>query len=286
MGSWKYRYEHIPLLRTMRPTPRVLLGRILFWTEKKDGECVALFVNESNHIQIGSRNQAKAQSDIINKVSVICKEDYDKCVMLLREYPQFVLYVEECMKGRSVTGAELYKEPHLFLFDIYDRGAEKYLNYTAVHQHAYHHEIPVVKLYAKTRHRSMKDLLKFANHVLEYCKAVGLEGMVIKPQKPYIKSLIGWDLGYVQAKVKLDTPKEKERKIVKGEVILPPIPENEILGAINKAHQDLGDEAMKDVSKAMPLIAQYVGEECKKHYYSKPANKLFIYYKEYLRQHL
>jgi len=93
-------------------------------------------------------------------------------------------------------------------------------------------------------------------------------------------------LGYVQAKVKLDVPKAKKKKIDKGDPIYPPIPENEILGAINKANQDLGNEVFKDVSKAMPLIAQYVGEECKKHLYSKPKTKLFILYKEYLSRML
>jgi len=277
--GWKYQYVHIPNLETMRPTPRVLLGRILFWTEKKDGECVAIW-DKAGKVQISSKNQEQANSDIVNKVQR--SEDYPKVLRLLKENPQYVLYVEECVKGRSVTGAEEYDRDYLFLFDIYDRDAEKYLNYTAVHQHAYHHEISVVKLYARTRHRSMKDLLKFANHVLLYCKEVHLEGMVIKPQKPYIKSLTGWDLGYVQAKVKLDVPKVKKVKIAKGEAIYPPIPENEILGAINKAHQDLGDEGIKNVSKAMPLIAQYVGEECKKHYYSKSPKTLFFYYKEYL----
>lgn len=203
---------------------------------------------------------------------------------LLEENPQFIAYVEECVKGRSVTGAELYDRDYLFLFDIFDRGSGKYLNYTAVHQHAYHHGIPIVKLWAKTRHRSIKDLLKFANHALLYCKEMHLEGMVIKPQKPYIITPNGLDLGYVQAKVKLDVPQPKKKKIARGEPIYPPIPENKILGAINKAHQDLGDEEMKDVSKAMPLIAQYVGEECKKHLYSKPTKKLFIYYKKYLER--
>lgn len=281
--GWKLKYVHIPHLESLKPTPRILLGRILFWTEKKDGECVALWLKDDK-VQISSRNQEDASSDIKNKVSVICKKDYDKCIALLRENPQFVLYVEECMKGRSVTGAEFYDEPHLYLFDIYDLNVKRYLNYTAVHQHAYHHKIPVVKLYAKTRHRSMKDLLKFANHVLSYCKEIEIEGMVIKPQKPYITTPNGWDLGYVQAKVKLDVPKPKKRKIARGKPIYPPIPENEILGAINKAHQDLGNEAMKEVSKAMPLIAKYVGEECKKHFYSKPTKKLFIYYKKYLER--
>ena len=285
MEDWKY--QHISILESLKPTPRILLGQYLFWTEKKDGECISLWINKSNHIQVSSKNQENAHEDIKHKVTVLCKEDYDKCVELLEENPQFVLFVEECKKGRSVTGAEVYNRHTLFLFDIYDRNAEKFLNYTAVYQHAYHYKIPVVGLYAKTRHRTMKDLLKFANHALEYCKEEAhIEGIVIKAYE-IPEGFEKWEAfkrGLIQAKIKLDIPEPKKRKIAKGEVIYPPIPENEILGAINKAHQELGDTDIQDVSKAMPLIAQYVKEECKKHLYSTPIKKLFFYYKNYLER--
>jgi len=152
-----------------------------------------------------------------------------------------------------------------------------------VHQHAFHHKIPIVKLYAETRHRSMKDLLKYKNHVLEYCHAMGEEGMVIKAYKipEQFKNWEAFKHGLIQAKVKIDVPEPKKRKISKGLPILPPIPENEIFGAINKAHQELGDEKFMETKLAMPLIAKFVGEECKKHLYSKPQVKLFRLYGEY-----
>jgi len=275
--GYKFKYPHIPLLVTMRPTPRILLGRRLFWTEKKDGECVTIWLREKdNKVCIASRNQEDANQDIKHRVTT--SEDYPKVLKLLEQHPQFVCYVEECKKGRSITGAEEYDRTYLFLFDIYDKKAEYFLNYVAVHQHAYHHKIPIVGLFAETRHRSMKDLLKFRNHALKHCEAVGLEGMVIKPRN-YIK-----DYGYIQAKVKLDVPEPKQKKISKGQPIYPPIPENEILGAVNKAHQELGDKKFKEIRLAMPLIAQYVGEECKKHFYSSPKGKLIIYYREYLER--
>jgi len=34
--GWEFRYVHIPNLITMKPTPRILLGQKLFWTEKRD----------------------------------------------------------------------------------------------------------------------------------------------------------------------------------------------------------------------------------------------------------
>jgi hypothetical protein len=271
--GWEYKYPHIPLILSMRPTPRVLLGKYLYWTIKEDGECCALWIKDDSP-NISSRNLDIALQDIQHR----CREceDFPKMLELLEEHPQFVIYFEECKEGRSVTGVKVYPRTMLVVFDIYDRSAEKFLPYVAVHQHCFHHKIPVVKLYAKTRHRSMKDLLKFKNHVLEHCHAIKEEGMVVKT---YSK-----EFGYVQAKVKIDTPEPERKKIQRGEPIFPPIPDNEIFGAINKAHQELGDDKIRDVKLAMPMVAKFVKEECKKHLYSSPKGKLFNYWKEYLER--
>ena len=278
-SGWN-RYPRIPNLQTMRhPNARVLLGKRLFWTYKRDGSNIAIWFLKKHKrskqvIQISSRNMLDASQDLQTLVKTT--EEYPKILKLLEENPQFRVYVEACRKGRSVTGAELYDRNFLIVFDIYDRAAEKFLPYVNVHQHCYHWKISVVKLYAETRHRSMKDLLKFKNHILEYCEAMHLEGMVVKTRdKTY---------GYVQAKVKLDVPEPLKKLIKKGQPILPPIPENEILGVVDKAWQELGTEDFKDVRKAMPLIAQLVGKECKKHLYSSPKKKLFGYYKTYLER--
>lgn len=281
--TWAYHYPRIPHLLMLKPTPRILLGRRLFWTEKKDGSNIAIWMNNNQQLMISSRNQEFASQDL--QTLVKSTEEYSKVLELLKENPQFIVYVEACLKGRSITGAELYDKNCLFVFDIYDRESKKFLPFVNTHQRCYHHNIPIVQIYAETRHRSMKDLLKFRNHVLKYCKDMELEGMVIKPRRPYITTKkFGFDLGYVQAKVKLDIPEPKKRKIVKGEPIYPPIPTNEILGAIDKAWQELGNYAFRDVRQAMPLIARLVSEECKNHLYSNPIKKLFTYYKEYLER--
>ena len=276
--GWLFQYKHIGNLETMKPSPRVLLGKILLWTFKRDGECVTIWINEENNIQISSKNNIQAQADIIHRVTT--SEDYPKIVELLKEYPQMVCYVEECPKGLSVTRVETFDRTYLFLFDMYDRGAEKYLGYTNVHQYAFHFNIPVVKLWAKTRHTSMKSLRKMADECLIYCKENHLEGMVIKPQSVYIND--GFGKHYIQSKVKQDVPKRVKTKMDKGAPKLPAIPENEVLNSINKAHQDLGDEKIKDVKIAMPLIAKYVSESCKQHFYSKPPKNLYSYYTLYI----
>lgn len=183
MGSWDFRYPSIPNFPNLRPTPRLLLGKRLFWTHKEDGECVTIWINEKiatgeKFVQISSRNQIDAQSDIVERVK--SSEDYPKVLGLLEENPEFVCYVEECPEGLSVTRVKKYDRTYLFLFDIYDRSAEKFLPYVIVHQHAFHYKIPVVELYAETRFTSMKQLLKFRQEVLEHAKKMGLEGFVIK----------------------------------------------------------------------------------------------------------
>lgn len=268
----------------MEPNPRILLGQRLFWTEKKDGSCMTIWMKDDIP-HISSRNQETASQDLQSLVKAT--EDYPKILKLLEAYPELIIYVEACRKGRSITGIEVYERDTLFLFDIYNSSSKKFLPYVNAHQHAFHFGIPVVKLYAETRHRSMKSLLKFKKEVLEYCEAMRLEGMVIKGYKIPDKIKIyykEYGKGLIQAKVKLDIPKPLKRKIVKGDPIYPAIPEVEILGAIDKCWQELGNEKFRDVRVAMPLVAQYVKEECKKHLYSSPTKKLFGYYKTYLER--
>jgi len=285
MSNYEYKYPHIPNLITMKPTPRILLCQRLYWTEKKDGSCIAIWKGEKGEIHIGSHNLEEASSDLVALVQRT--EEYEKVLKMLEDVPELVIYVEACRKGRSVTGIEIYDRDFLICFDMLNKVTEQFLPYVLVHQYCYHREMPIVKLYAETRHRSMKDLLKFKNHVLEYCEAMKLEGMVIKaykiPEKvaEYYKE---FRCGLIQAKVKLDIPEPILKKISKGELILPQIPEVDIMGAIDKVWQELGTEQFKDVKIAMPKIAKSISEECSKHLYSKPSGKLFSYYQRYLEK--
>lgn len=90
---------------------------------------------------------------------------------------------------------------------------------------------------------------------------------------------------YLQAKIKLDIPRPIVERIREGQVTLPQIPENEIMGAIDHAYQELGNEKFQEVRLAMPLVAKMVGEECRKHLYSSRGN-LFKYYKEFLDRYV
>lgn len=267
----------------MKPTPRILLGQRLFWTEKEDGSCMTLWMKKDKP-KISSRNQEDSAQDL--KSLVERTPEYPKFVALLEEHPQFHLYIEACKRGRSITGIKVYERDICFLFDILDTGSGKFLPYINVHQHAFHHNIPVVGLWAETRHRSMKDLLKYKNYALKYCEAMKFEGVVIKAYRipERFRNWHGFDKGMIQAKVKLDIPEPKKRKISKGEPILPRMPENEVMGAIDKVWQELGDNKFLEPKTAMPLIAQEVKKAMIEHFFSKPEYKFYFYYNLYIER--
>ena len=83
------------------------------------------------------------------------------------------------------------------------------------------------------------------------------------------------------AGIPVKKPKKKKKTKPMGDK-KEPLPESEIMGAINKAHLLLGDEIF-DKKKAMPVIFRLVREEAEKHGNSVPsASKLFRYYQRYL----
>ena len=87
-------------------------------------------------------------------------------------------------------------------------------------------------------------------------------------------------LGTVHVKVKKRKHKAKETE----DGGKPPLPESEIMGAINKAHLILGDDIF-DKKKAMPLIFKLMREEAEKHGCTAPsASKLYNYYMKYIEK--
>lgn len=278
---WEH-YPHIPILSTNARLRRSLLGLRLQWTVKEDGENVTIwkrtkkYCKKKQEIIISSHNQEIAAKDITARVTIGCKEDYEKILALIEANPTFRVVTEECLKGGSVTGIKRYEKSILYVVDIFDTSINNFLLYTQVYQYCYHLKIPIVQLYATTRHRTIKDLLKFCNHVLEYCnteKDYGKdEGMVLKT--------FNKDGEYIQAKVKLDIPQPIVERVREGPPQLPQIPEGEIYGAISHVEADFGLDGTPQHD--MPLIAKSVAEECQKHLYSSRGN-LFIFYQQYMK---
>lgn len=64
---------------------------------------------------------------------------------------------------------------------------------------------------------------------------------------------------------------------------LPPLPDSEIYGAIDKVLADYGMDFLRDKRQAMPKVAEYVQYECKKHLCSLPkGSPLYSFYMTYL----
>lgn len=284
--SWN-RYPHIPILSMNPKVKRSLLGLRLMWTIKHDGENVTIWKRNKKYrkrmteIVISSHNQEIAAKDIQSRVKISCMQDYVKILALINDNPTFRIVVEECARGTSITGIRRYSRATLYILDIFDTSINNFLPYTLVHQYCFHYNIPIAELYAVTRHRTLRDLNKFSNQVLEYCnteKEYGKdEGMVIKS--------FNKNKEYIMAKCKLDIPRPIVERIRNGPIRLPQIPDNEIMGAIDHAYQELGNKKFQEVKLAMPLIAKMVSEECRKHLYSSKAN-LFSYYKQFMENYV
>jgi len=268
---------------------RTLVRKNLWWTLKEDGSNISIW-NNSKDIAISSRNLKTASTDLVSLVK--STSEYEKVINLIHDFPKFQCFTEACREGRSITGAKLYKKPSLFLFDIFNLKTLRFLPFDTVMELGWNYGIPVVGLFKITNHPNIKDLLKFRNYALDHCRAIDMEGMVVKtnPNKvihpKYNPEFLPPVKAYVLAKAKIDILSQTVKKIARGEIIYPEIKENEVMGAIDKVWQDIGTEKFKDKRLAMPLVAKSVSEECKKHKCSLPSTKLYHFYLLYIERHL
>jgi hypothetical protein len=267
----RVKYPHLDHVDRLYPGPQVLLGNEIFWTLKEDGSNVGIALIDGVP-EIRSRNCDRAQKDMYT--ALMMSSQWSGIMDLLTSAAQwgseYVLFGELCQKGKSPTRCKTHEETHFVAFDLWSEKEQCYVGYTRLHQECHHAGVPVVELLGTCKVMTLEDLYSFRDRILDICKEKGEEGSVGKTfvdgKNLYFKS-------------KLDTPKLDKipRDIRDGNVQLPPLPESEIMGAIEKARVDLGEAGFKDIKQAMPLIARYVAEEGKHHLCSTPRN-LFSYY--------
>jgi hypothetical protein len=256
--------------------PQRLLGAELVWEEKEDGSNLMVWLDKDTDIfKISSRHMEDADREFQNRFKNTPQAALVESLIRdeLKDYGKdLVVFGELLSKGKSPTRITVHPETTFVTFDIYDVAAEKWNNYTAKYQKCFHYNLPVAKAMATCKVASMEELLAFRDKVLEMVKVIGrIEGTVVKTQ--YLQPT-------VFAKEKLDTPKlEKLPRAESDGVQLPPLPESEILGALDKAYVDLGIDKFMDKSVAMPLFARYVSEEAKKHL-CKVTVSLFKFYQQ------
>lgn len=239
-----------------------LTGLTLNAEEKRCGTC--LIVNSEG---VFSRNQKAAKAFVESFERAEKASNVKKAV---EDLPMFTFFLELLQKGKSPTRVELHEVDSIVLFDIWDNQEEKWLDRGQKELLCLNYDIPIVEKYAsfvydeKTFHALEVEFLAKA-------KAESREGVVFKNESEHVYFKSKWERPRL---VKIPKPTDPR----------PQIPESEIFGAVSKAEADLGEDFLKK-EKAMPLIAQYVREECKKHGFSGMGN-LFHYYCAYLDRNM
>jgi len=273
------KYPELNRISTLYPSPQIMLGEEICWTEKRDGSQmrIALVDGElkiSTHHREEASDQFKnylEQTERASGVRELLRDSNGLCDNPVANFDAgAVVFGELLAKGRSPARFEIHDKYEFVIFDIYSQKTERFIPYSAAYQYAYHYSLPIVDCWAITRHTSMDSLLLFRDEMMVKAKEMGREGVVLKNYHDQ-----------VFAKEKLDTPIIPRIQIDEGQVRNPQLPDSEVMGAIAKAQADLG-ELFTNKAKAMPLIAQYVAEERKKHMCSNPVNNLFSYYQNYI----
>lgn len=275
---WDIEYPHMNRILHLVPNPHVLLGKEIVWTEKRDGSNLGIYLktNDDGSVSCGcrSRNLAVASNDF--HLAFAQTEQYSPVVDLLADAEnwddEYLLFGELLLKGKSPTRIETHDKCEFVAFDLWSVKAGGFVSYTKLYQQCHHFDIPVVELWGSCNCTNLDTLLSFKEDMLEIAKQKVREGVVGK-------HVSGSEFLYF--KEKNDTPKlEKIKQVFEnGQIVLPPLPESELTGAIEKVYTDVG-KSFFDIRVAMPKIAEYVSVECKKHNCSSPEKKLVIAYKE------
>lgn len=277
------KYPEMDRIATLR-YPQMLLGQVIHWTEKRDGSQLRISLDEENNLVISTHHQDNA-SDMFKDYFWKTEQPQSVKDFLIdtngyREEPVAnfdfgsVVFGELLCKGKSPARFETHDKYEFVIFDIFSLKDQRFLPYTSVYQHCYHYNLPVVECWAISKHLDLDSLYAYRDEMLIVAKEKAREGVVLKNYHDQ-----------VFAKEKLDTPKIERVKIEDGSVRLPPLPDSEVFGAIAKVHADIG-EGFIDKRIAMPLVAQYIGQEQEKHQCSKPRMNLFTYYQLYLRDRI
>ena len=295
MGK-KWRYMSLNKISHMRNNGRELLGKYIYFTEKRDGSCLTIwlkllpkwerFVNRifrrkfdnildpcKYQIMISSRNREMAEKSI--KGNFLRSGDNVPVLRYLNDNPTHIIFGELLRLGLSPTRIENHEKVEFIVFDIFD--GTNFLIFQQVHQTCYHYNMKCVRLFGEGRFTSMKSLLAYKNKMLKLCKEEDREGVVLKTFQRDNKPLY--------AKEKLDTATSRGKpKLERGTPKYPPLPFSEAIGAVDKAYADLG-KLFNEKQKAMPLVSRYINEEMKKHLCSKPEMNLYNLYRLYCKDH-
>lgn len=287
MKTW--RYMDLEKIQHLLNEGRVLLGKYIYFQEKRDGSCLAVWMKEKKglkaslrkllhkepirYLTTSSRNMKQAESSIVT--DFIRLEECPRISEYLEENPTRIVFGELLRQGLSPTRIEKHEKTEFIIFDIFD--GTRFLGCQQVNQECFHYKMKCVRLFGEGRFTSMKSLYKYRDEMLELCKKECREGVVLKTFTNEGEPLY--------AKEKLDTATPRGHpKIEKGKPIYPPLPLSEAMGAVDKVYADMGtDFAIKQ--KAMPIVASYIKKEMEKHMCSSPEHDFYSLYCDYCKDH-
>lgn len=197
-------YPSLDRAEQLKSGGRELLGNILYWTEKRDGSNISVWLTAGEpdlggqfletinisgmdfKVVVSSRNQRVASPTFITRLQ--STKEYKRVVEYLRENPAHVIFGELIQPGHTPTRVEpIHKKNSYHVFDIYDRDFDatkggRFLGYNAMYQNMYHFKVPTVNLLAVTRHTTLfhtqeeKDVLNDYDLVKGIIKGVGQKG--------------------------------------------------------------------------------------------------------------
>lgn len=272
------KYPSLTTIASQYPSPYTLLGQEIVWEKKYDGSCLRLYINTDGKLEVGSRNMDVASDQF--RAYFKSTAQYEGVNELLLDAENwndtYVVFGELLIKGKSPTKVETHDETSFVMFDLWSNKMGGFVNYTKVHQEAHHNGLPVAELWGTCNVNTMESLLAFRDQMLQKSMDEHCEGTVGKTWN-------GAESRYFKEKNDLPRYCKVPRVEELGKVVLPPLPDSEVTGAIEKAYADLGVDFFNP-KLAMPMIASYVQIEAKKHWCSPPARKLFDYYQERVQE--
>jgi hypothetical protein len=267
------RYPKLDSIMNLKPNPYILLGKELVFECKYDGSNLRIYLDQEGKLVVGSRNMDIASEQFQEYFA--STSQHDAVEDLLRDAEQwndtYVVIGELLIKGKSPTKIEYHDDHSFVLFDIWSVKEGGFVNYTKKYQEAYHHGVPIAELWGTCNVNTLESLLEFRDKMLQKSLDEHREGVVGK----YVNKE-----NFIYFKEKNDIPRYTKvpRAEEFGKIVLPPLADSELCGAIEKVYVDIGTDFF-DVSKAMPLVAKYVNIEQQKHNCAPPERKLFEAYK-------
>lgn len=290
----KIKYPHLERIYNLKPNPHILLGQEIFFTEKRDGSNLGAYLDSEGKLQLRTRNMDRASEDFYK--SFLASDQSDSVLELLQDAPrwgkEYVIFGEMLTPGKSPTRIEMHDKNEFVVFDIWDAsmysGAGSFISYNGVYQQCAHFDLPIVELYGTCNVSTIEALYAFKDEMLLKAKEKTREGVVGKAwgetqfNRGEGAGLCSRFVTYFKEKNDLPALEKIPRSEQEGKIELPVLPDSEIYGAIEKVRTDIGNEKFGEIRVSMPLIAKYVGEECKKHNSTSPRN-LHTYYQTRLK---